>query len=139
MAGSNVRSVRLRWEGEGLVFHGGPEGGAQITVDGDGAQGQSPMNLLLMSVAGCMAIDVVMILEKGRVPVRSIDMEAIGVRAEEAPKRYLSLELIYRIEGPSENDQPKIDRAIELSRDKFCSVLHTLDAGIDVKIRVERV
>lgn len=139
MAGSDIRNVRLRWDGEGLVFRGGPEGGVQLTVDGDGAQGQSPMQLLLMSVAGCMAIDVVMILEKSRVPVRSIEMEATGVRAKTPPRRYVSLDLLYRVEGPSEADQAKLDRAIELSRDTYCSVLHTLDSGLDVSIRVERI
>jgi putative redox protein len=139
MLSSNIRQVLLRWGGDGLVFHGGPEEGVRITVDGDGAQGQSPMQLLLMSLAGCMAIDVLMILEKSRVPVDSLEVEAIGERAESVPKRFVALTLIYRLSGPLEEHQAKLQRAIELSRDKYCSVLHTLDPGIDFDIRVERV
>jgi len=139
MLSSNIRQVLLEWSGEDLVFHGGPKEGVRITVDSDGAQGQTPTQLLLMSLAGCMAIDVLMILEKSRVPVESLEVEAIGERAETVPKRFVAITLVYRLSGPSEEDQAKLDRAIELSRDKYCSVMHTLDPDIDFDIRVERV
>jgi putative redox protein len=138
MSAPNVRQVRLRWSGEGLAFEGGPEGGVQIGVDSDGASGQTPMQLLLMSLAGCMAVDVLMILQKSRVPVETLEVEVTGVRAETPPKRYVSVELVCRITGPSQDDQAKLDRAIELSRDRYCSVLHTLDSALDVQIRVQR-
>jgi putative redox protein len=139
MPESDIRQVRLRWTGEGLAFRGGPDEGVQITVDSDGSKGQTPTQLLLMSVAGCMAVDVLMILEKSRVPVESLEVEAIGKRAETEPKRFRSIQLLYRLSGPSEKDQAKLDRAIALSRDKYCSVLHTLDPGIEYDLRVERV
>lgn len=139
MSSSNTRQVLLRWSGEGLAFHGGADEGVQITVDGDGAKGQTPTQLLLMAVAGCMAIDVLMILEKSRVPVESLEVEAIGERAETVPKRFVSIRLLYRLKGPSEDDQGKMDRAIELSRDKYCSVLHTLDPEIEFDLQVERI
>lgn len=139
MPSSNTRQVLLRWSGEGLAFHGGADEGVQITVDGDGAKGQTPTQLLLMAVAGCMAIDVLMILEKSRVPVESLEVEAIGERAETVPKRFVSIRLLYRLKGPSEDDQGKMDRAIELSRDKYCSVLHTLDPEIEFDLQVERI
>jgi len=66
-------------------------------------------------------------------------LETTGVRADDHPRRYESIELVYRISGPTEDDQPKIDRAIELSRDKYCSVLQTMDPAIDLTIRSERV
>ncbi len=135
----NVRQARLRWTGEGMAFRGGPDGGAQIGIDADGVEGPAPMHLLLMSVGACMAIDVLMILEKGRVPVDDLEIETTGVRADDHPRRYESIELVYRISGPTEDDQPKIDRAIELSRDKYCSVLQTMDPAIDLTIRSERV
>ncbi len=138
MSADNVRQVRLTWTGEGLAFRGGPDGGVQIGVDSDGSGGQSPMQLLLMALASCMAVDVLMILQKSRVPVEALEVEAIGLRAETVPKRYESIELVYRLSGPTEDDQPKLERAIALSRDRYCSVLHTLDPGTDVQIRVER-
>jgi putative redox protein len=139
MSADNIRRVRLAWTGEGLAFRGGPEGGVQIGVDSDGVEGMAPMQLLLMSLAGCMGVDVLMILQKSRVPVEALEVEVVGVRADSVPKRYVSLELIYRVRGPGEGDQAKLDRAIELSRDRYCSVLHTLDPEIDVAISVERV
>jgi putative redox protein len=138
MPASNIRQVRLTWTGEGLSFEGGPDGGVQIGVDSDGAAGQTPMQLLLMALASCMAIDVLMILQKSRVPVEDLAVEVIGERAETIPKRYVAIQLKYEIKGPSEEDQARLDRAIELSRDKYCSVLHTLDPEIDFDIAVER-
>lgn len=121
-----------------MVFEGGPDGGPQIVVDSDMAGGQSPMQLLLSALAGCMAIDVLMILEKSRVPVGSLEVEAIGTRSETVPKRFESISLVYRLEGPSAEDQAKLDRAIGLSRDKYCSVMHTLRPDIEFDLRVER-
>ena len=135
----NIRQARLRWTGEGMAFRGGPDGGAEIGVDSAGVEGPAPMHLLLMSVGACMAIDVLMILEKGRVPVEDLEIETVGVRVEDHPKRYESIELVYRISGPSEDDQAKIDRAVALSKDKYCSVLHTLDPNVDLSIRTERI
>ena len=137
MVATDVRQVRLDWAGEGLVFRGGPDGGPEVVVDGDSQQGLAPMQLLLASLAGCMAIDVRMILEKSRVPLEALEMEAIGTRASEVPKRFLAIELVYRLRGPEPEHQEKVERAIELSRVKYCSVLHTLDPGIELGVRVE--
>ncbi len=138
MLASNLRQVRLRWSGEGLVFQGGPDEGAQITIDSAGQEGQTPTQLLLMSLAGCMAVDVLMILEKSRVPVDSLEVEVVGERADTIPKRFVAIKLLYRLSGPSEEHQTKLDRAIALSREKYCSVLHTLDPGIEFDLQVER-
>ena len=137
MTASNERRVRLDWTGQGLAFRGGREGGVEVGVDSSGEIGPSPMELLLLSVAGCMAIDILMIVEKSRVPVESLSFEAIGVRADSAPKRYNKITLVCHVTGPSEQDEGKVTRAVELSRDKYCSVLHTLDPDIDFDTRVE--
>jgi len=96
------------------------------------------MDALLMGVAGCMAIDVLMIAGKSRVPIEALEVFAEGDRAESEPKRYTAIRLVYRIAGPSEADEPKIQRAIDLSREKYCSVLHSIRGDIDVDIRFER-
>ncbi len=136
MNAPNVRQVRLRWAGEGLVFHGGPDGGPEITIDSDATQGPSPTHTLLLALAGCMAVDVKLILEKSRVPVESIEVEAQGVRAESIPRRFVSITLTYDVKGPRDVDAKKVQRALDLSRDKYCSVLHSLDPGIQIDLRV---
>ena len=88
MSEPNVRKVRLRWTGEGLAFAGGPDGGPLINVDSDLETGPSPTHLLLLALAGCMAVDVKVILEKSRVLVDSIEVEASGVRAESVPRKF---------------------------------------------------
>jgi putative redox protein len=138
MTASDERRVRLEWTGEGLAFRGGREGGAQVGVDSSGKIGPSPMEMLLLSVSGCMAIDILMILEKSRVPVESLSVDAVGVRAETPPKRYTSVTLVCHVAGPSAEDEARVTRAVELSRDKYCSVLHTLDPELTFDIRVER-
>lgn len=132
-----TRSVELRWSGEGLHFRGGGEGGPEIDLDSDGEAGPSPTQALLLSLGACMGIDVVMILEKGRVPLEALSVVLEGDRAEEPPRRYTAIRLVYRITGPGPEDAQKVDRAVRLSRDKYCSVLHSLAGDIDLDIRVE--
>ena len=86
-----------------------------------------------------MAVDVCMILEKSRVPVKSLEVEVVGIRASDAPRRFVSLDLIYRIGGPGGEHQARLERAIKLSREKYCSVLHTLDPEIEFDVRIECV
>jgi putative redox protein len=131
--------VGLRWTGQGLAFVGGAEGGPQITLESGGGAGPSPTQLLLMSVAGCMGVDVVMILEKSRVPLESLEVEVEGDRVEDPPRRFKAVRITYRVKGPADEDQAKLERAVDLSRHKYCSVLHTLRPDLDLDIRIERV
>lgn len=133
------KHVRLSWTGSGLVFDGGPVDGPQVVVDGDSATGPSPMDLALMGVAACMAIDVVTILEKGRVHLESLDITAEGSRADEPPRRFTGLRLTYRVSGVAPTDRRKLQRAIDLSREKYCSVLHSMREDLPVEIVLEGV
>ena len=139
MVPSNVRQVRLRWAGEGLVFRGGPDGGPVATLDSDAKEGLSSTHYLLFALAGCMAVDVKMILEKSRVPIESLEVEAIGERAETPPRRFEKIQLTYEVRGPQEEHEKRLQHAIDLSRDKYCSVLHSLDPSIEIDIRVRRL
>ena len=85
-----------------------------------------------------MAVDVQVILERSRVPLTGLEVEVEGTRAQTHPKRYTHVKLVYRVEGPGEEDQAKLDRAVELSREKFCSVLHSLRTDIEVEIEIHR-
>lgn len=118
------------------MFRGGPDNGPQVTVDSAAEQGLSPTHLLLTALAGCMAVDVKVILEKSRVPLESIEVEAIGERADTIPRRFRSIELVYYVKGPGKEHEKKVQRALDLSRDKYCSVLHSLDPTIQLELRV---
>jgi len=108
-------------------------------MDSDGEIGPSPMQFLLLALAGCMAIDVRLILEKSRVPLDGLEVRIDGDRAETQPRRFEAIRLTYLVSGPGPEHASRLDRAIRLSREKYCSVLHSLDPGIDIDIRVEGV
>jgi putative redox protein len=131
--------VKLRWTGEGLVFVGGAEGGPEITTESGGGAGPSPTQLLLLSLAACMGVDVRMILEKSRVPVETLEVEVDGDRVQDPPRRFHAIRLTYRVRGPGDEDQAKLERAVQLSAEKYCSVLHTLRSDLDLDVRIERV
>lgn len=131
------KTIRLSWTGSGLVFDGGPADGPQMVVDGDSATGPSPMELVLMAVAACMAIDVRVILDKGRVPFDNLDVTAEGERRESPPRHYSGLRLVFSVTGVPPASRPKVERAIELSREKYCSVLFSLRRDIPVEIVIE--
>jgi len=130
--------VVLRWTGEGDRFEGEAPGGPSITVDSDGKAGPSPMTGLLLSLAACMGIDIRMILEKGRVPLDGLEVEIEADRAAEPPRRFTRLHLTIRVRGPAEEHEARIARAVDLSREKYCSVFHSLRTDLDVEIAIER-
>ena len=135
----NHKRVELHWTGEGQVFTGAGRDGEPVTIDGDSAAGPGPMDTLLLSVAACMGIDVLMILEKSRVPVEELSVVVEGNRNEEHPRRYRDIDIRYRIRGPLEEHEPRLERAVTLSRDKYCSVLHSLREDIDIAVGIDRV
>ena len=128
------RKATVRWTGRDLVFEGKTATSGPILMDSVSKAGPSPTETLLMSIAGCMAIDVRVILEKSRIAVEEIVVEMAGDRAPEPPRRFISIELVFKVKGPTEKDLPKLERAVQLSRDKYCSVFHTLRSDIDVRI-----
>jgi putative redox protein len=102
---------------------GATSGPSAIVVDGDGAAGPSPMQLAAFGVAGCMAIDVVSILQKGRHPLTGLRVSFSGERAPEPPRHFTTITLGFHVSGAVPPDA--VERAIALSREKYCSVWHT--------------
>lgn len=133
----STTEVRLRWRGDGLVFAGGVPGGPEVVLDSEGKAGPSPTQVLLLSLAGCMGVDVRMILEKARVPLESLEVVIQAERMSDPPRYFRSVRLTYRLRGPGEEDRPTVNRAVDLSRDKYCSVLHTLRPDLELDIHVE--
>ena len=124
-------TVRLTWEHQGLVFRGGSPGGVEAMTDGNGKAAISPVQALLFSLAGCTASDVVEILGKMRVTFDDLTLTVEGDRAPSAPRRYTAIRLRYEVRGLPDDCRDKLDRAIALSHEKYCSVLHSLRSDIE--------
>lgn len=131
------KRVTLRWTGQGLRFQGEGGKGPPVPFDGKGEEGVSPMDTLLLSVAGCMAIDIRDILEKGRVPLTALEVVVEGERATSPPRRYVKLRLTVNTQGVPIGSEPKLHRAVELSRDRYCSVLHSLRSDLPLEVVIQ--
>jgi putative redox protein len=127
---SDLRFASATWVG-GLRFEGGAPGGPRILVDGDGNDAPGPMVQLLLAVAGCSGADIVSILQKMPVRLDRLGIDVMGRRAPDHPRRFREVHLTFRISGEG-IDEPKARRAIELSVDKYCSVIHSLNPDIPV-------
>lgn len=125
-----VVEITTRWR-EGLTFEAGAAQRPAITVDGNSRVATSPVELLLVAAATCTASDVVLILQKQRVGLRGLDVVARGTRREQEPRRYTALHFLFTIVGDGA-DETKARRAIELSLEKYCSVVASLAPDIRV-------
>lgn len=118
----------LRWV-ENLTFVVTDSAGRSVVLDttpeqgGDG-RGVKPMELLLMALAGCMAMDIVSILKKKRADVKRLNAEVEGTRNETDPKQFTDIKVVFR--ANREVRLEDLQRSLELSRDKYCSVSATL-------------
>jgi putative redox protein len=119
-----TKRATVIWE-QGLRFAGSEPGGPAITVDGDNVMGPGPMLTLLLAAAACSGSDVVLILKKMRVDLRGLRIEVAGTRREAEPRRYVAIHLDYHLAGEG-IDPVKARRAIDLSLEKYCSVIHSL-------------
>jgi putative redox protein len=115
---------RVNWV-EGRTFVGQSGSGHSLVFGrADGPDGRSlmpsPMELVLMGLGGCTLFDVVMILEKGRVPIEACVVELDAERAETDPKVFTKVRVRFIVTGRG-LDPAKIERAIKLSAEKYCS------------------
>ena len=123
-------TLELKWD-EQLRFNGCANGISLILVSASKA-GPSPMQALAFGLAGCMAMDVVYMLNKGRHDLRGLTARLVGRRAEAPPRRFVAIELHFDVSGPVPKDQ--LDRAIQLSRDKYCSVWTSMRQDIEFTV-----
>lgn len=125
-----TKRVVLTWQ-EGLRFTGGAPEGPSTIIDGENVAGPGPMLTLLLAAASCSGSDVVGILQKMRVQLRQLRIEVSGVRREQEPRRYTAIHFDYHVAGEG-LDQAKATRAIDLSLEKYCSVIHSLAPDIAI-------
>jgi putative redox protein len=127
---SSTAGVSVRWR-ERLVFEGGGAGRPPIVADGDSRIASSPVELLLFAGAACCAADIVPMLEKMRVSLHSLVVEVAGTRREDHPRRLTAVHFHFRVAGTGA-DESNVRRAVELSLEKYCSVMASLAPDIQV-------
>ena len=119
-------TLELIWEHD-LVLKG-RSGDATMVLDSAGKAGPSPVQTLAFALAGCMGMDVVYILKKGRLDLQGLKVSLTAERAQEDPHRITSVTIDFTVTGDVPNDQ--IQRAIDLSHEKYCSVWHSMRQDI---------
>jgi putative redox protein len=118
--------LNLEWLGD-LRF-AGRSGTTEMVLDSRAEVGPAPVQAVAYGLAGCMAIDVVNILQKGRHPLTGVRASLVGHRASTVPARFTAFDLHFDVTGNVPGDA--VDRAVALSREKYCSVWHSLREDI---------
>ncbi|MFJ5714165.1 OsmC family protein [Neobacillus sp. NPDC093127] len=131
----------INWKGK-MAFSGVTPSGHEFNMDaapevGGENTGARPTELLLQAVAGCTGMDIMSILHKMRLSPSAFQMDVKGERAEDHPKRFTTINIHYAFDGELPED--KIIRAIQLSKDKYCSVSHSLNSEITVSYSLNGV
>ena len=108
---------------------------SSVTAGGTG-YGSSPMELVLMAIAGCSGMDIVSILEKMRTSYDRLEISVQGDRAAEHPRVFTDIEVVYKFWG-KELPEEKLLRAIQLSMEKYCSVANMFDKVANLTYKLE--
>ena len=136
------REVAIEWL-EDLQFEADMDG-HKITIDGPAEsggkdKGPRPKPFMLLALAGCTGLDVVSILKKMKVNLKGLKIKVEGDMDDEPPKAFQSMHIVYTFTG---KDLPsdKLERAVELSKEKYCGVSATLKEVIPItyEIRTEQ-
>ena len=128
------KSASVVWKGTELDFHAELGSGYEFDMSGPATtDGGSPIEFMLAGVAGCTAMDVVHILRKRRLSVTDITVEIKGVQAEQAPNVFTDADIVYIIRGAG-IPADAVEKAIQLSQDKYCSASIMFQrAGVNVR------
>ena len=119
-----ANTAKISWV-DGALFVAESGSGHTFTMDGspdDGGRdlGARPMEVLLMGMGGCTAIDVVSMLKKQRQNIEGVEVAMAAERADDYPKVYVDVKLIYTVRGRKLN-KALVERAVSLSDEKYCS------------------
>lgn len=131
--------VQTKWQG-GMAFNSvGDSSGYDVTMDASGEvggndSGPRPMEMLLHGVAGCMGIDLCVIMRREMDKIESIEIDIDGDRRDADPKSFTRLDLTVKIKG--EVKSKVAQRAVNLSADKYCSAINSLNAEVDTRLEL---
>lgn len=123
--------AEVKWIGEEM-FIGTSESGHTIVLDANaGALAPSPLESVLISLGGCSSVDVVSILKKARQNITGCSVEILATRVNTVPKLFSDIHLVFIIEG-SDISEKHVERAVNLSADKYCSVALMLNKSVNI-------
>ena len=134
--------AQVSWVGDRTFLgRSGSSHSVIMDVDADSGghnAGVRPMEMMLLGMGGCTAFDVVHILQKGREPVEGCIVELEGERANEEPRVFTRIQVKFVISGRG-LDVKKVERAVELSADKYCSATIMLEKTAKITHEIEIV
>ena len=126
-----IMKAEVKWVGDEL-FMGISESGHTIVLDANaGALAPSPLENVLISLGGCSSVDVVSILEKARQDIKGCNVKIEAKRVDSVPKLFSDIHLHFVIEGNNVSEK-HVERAVNLSADKYCSVALMLNKSVNI-------
>jgi putative redox protein len=130
-----AKQAQLKWI-DGLQFVARAGDAPAVVIDNPESKGgPSPMQLVLIGVAGCIAMDVISILQKKRADITDFQVNITGERAEDHPRRYTNIQIEFVLHG--KGITPKAaEQAIQLSETKYCSAMASLNADFESSYRI---
>ena len=126
-------AVDLEWQGDNRLRC--RTAGVEIVLDSPPTAGPNPVQAMAGALAACMAMDVLLVIQRGRFRLESLTARLTAERAPADPRRILKVELRFVLKGEIHED--RIERAIQLSRDKYCSVWHSMREDIELRTSFE--
>jgi putative redox protein len=134
--------ARVKWV-QDVTFVGESGSGHSVVMDGaPDAGGRNigfrPMEMLLLGLGGCSAFDVLLILRRGREAITDCVVEIEAQRADTDPKVFTVIEMVYKVSGKN-LDANKVERAVSLSAEKYCSATKILSSTAKITHRVELI
>lgn len=125
----------VKWQ-DGLTFEGTTESGHAIIMDaspevGGQNKGARPMEMVLLGLGGCTSIDVIMMLQKAKQAVEDCQVEITAERSDTIPKVFTKIHVHFKVTGHDLNPK-KVERAVNLSAEKYCSVSKMLEATVEM-------
>ncbi len=130
------REIEAEWQGGSIFIGKNPAGGKVQMGKLPDQPGVSPMELILVGLAGCTGVDIVDILEKKRQPLKKFKVRVRGKKREEYPTIFTEIEVTYLIWGEG-IDPRAVERAIQLSEEKYCSVSAMLRPTVEIRSKYQ--
>lgn len=133
-----MQTATVKWTGD-QKFSATSPSGHKVAFDSDRETntGPGPMEMVLMALGACTATDIVIILEKKRQKIESLEVICSGERAKEPPTVWVKLDVLFRVRGKV--DEGALKHAIELTKEKYCSVAAMLKKTAEIRWRHEIV